>query len=103
MAPIVGRNSVILLDEDIHLAQRRLLLPAFHGERMQRLRGMMAEICEREVACWRTARTSRRDGPEAEHHLQPVALRHGRAARAPLGGRAGRPGARAGVTGRDRG
>jgi len=52
LAPIVGRNSVILLDEDIHLAQRRLLLPAFHGERMQRLRGMMAEICEREVSSW---------------------------------------------------
>ncbi len=52
LAPIVGRNSVILLDEDIHLAQRRLLLPAFHGERMQRLRGMMAEICEREVESW---------------------------------------------------
>jgi len=52
LAPIVGRNSVILLDEDIHLAQRRLLLPAFHGERMQRLRGMMAEICEREVTSW---------------------------------------------------
>ena len=52
LAPIVGRNSVILLDEDIHLAQRRLLLPAFHGERMQRLRGMMAEICEREVDSW---------------------------------------------------
>jgi cytochrome P450 len=52
LAPIVGRNSVILLDEEIHLAQRRLLLPAFHGERMQRLRGMMAEICEREVEAW---------------------------------------------------
>jgi cytochrome P450 len=52
LAPIVGRNSVILLDEDIHLAQRRLLLPAFHGERMQRLRGMMAAICEREVDSW---------------------------------------------------
>ena len=52
LAPIVGRNSVILLDEDIHLAQRRLLLPAFHGERMQRLREMMSEICEREVAAW---------------------------------------------------
>ncbi|MGI9185880.1 MAG: cytochrome P450 [Solirubrobacteraceae bacterium] len=52
LAPIVGRNSVILLDEGAHLSQRRLLLPAFHGERMQGLRGVMTELCELEVASW---------------------------------------------------
>lgn len=52
LEPIVGRNSVILLDEDAHLEQRRLLLPAFHGERMQRLTGVMAQLAEREVARW---------------------------------------------------
>ena len=30
-----------------HLEQRRLLLPAFHGERMQRLTALMAELTER--------------------------------------------------------
>jgi len=35
---------VILLDEAPHLEQRRLLLPAFHGERMQRLTGLMREL-----------------------------------------------------------
>ena len=49
---IVGRNSVILLDEDAHLEQRKLLLPAFHGERMQRLSGVMTELAERELASW---------------------------------------------------
>ncbi|HSZ14328.1 MAG TPA: cytochrome P450 [Solirubrobacteraceae bacterium] len=49
---IVGRNSVILLDEDAHMEQRRLLLPAFHGERMQRLAGVMDELVERELASW---------------------------------------------------
>src|SRR5271155_4252678 len=34
LEPIIGPNSVILLDEDAHLAQRRLMLPAFHGDRM---------------------------------------------------------------------
>ncbi|MEA2153296.1 MAG: hypothetical protein QOI18_1529, partial [Solirubrobacteraceae bacterium] len=43
---------VILLDEGAHLRQRKLLLPAFHGERMQRLSGLMAELAEREVASW---------------------------------------------------
>jgi cytochrome P450 len=52
LEPIVGRNSVILLDEDAHLSQRKLLLPAFHGERMQRLRGVMSELAEREVSSW---------------------------------------------------
>src|SRR6202000_3289435 len=49
LEPLIGRNSVILLDEDDHLEQRRLLLPAFHGERMQRLTGLMTELAEREV------------------------------------------------------
>jgi cytochrome P450 len=52
LEPIIGRNSVILLDEAAHLAQRRLLLPAFHGERMQRLVGVMTELTEREVDDW---------------------------------------------------
>jgi cytochrome P450 len=52
LEPIVGRNSVILLDESRHLAQRKLMLPAFHGERMQRLSGLMGEVAEREVASW---------------------------------------------------
>ncbi len=50
--PLVGRHSVILLDEQPHLEQRKLLLPAFHGERMQRLTGLMEELAEREVASW---------------------------------------------------
>jgi cytochrome P450 len=52
LEPIIGRNSVILLDEAAHLAQRRLLLPAFHGERMQRLVAVMTELTEREVDQW---------------------------------------------------
>ena len=34
LEPVVGANSVILLDEGAHLSQRKLMLPAFHGERM---------------------------------------------------------------------
>ena len=52
LEPVVGKNSLILLDEDPHLQQRRLMLPAFHGERMQRLSGLMAEVAEREAAGW---------------------------------------------------
>jgi cytochrome P450 len=52
LEPILGPNSVILLDEDPHLAQRRLMLPAFHGEAMQRLQDLMEELTERELSSW---------------------------------------------------
>src|SRR5918998_4083869 len=52
LEPVVGSNSVILLDEGPHLEQRKLLLPAFHGDRMTRLTGLMTELTEREVASW---------------------------------------------------
>ena len=52
LEPVVGRNSVILLDEGPHLEQRKLMLPAFHGERMERLSGLMTEVAEREVKGW---------------------------------------------------
>ncbi|HEX3910306.1 MAG TPA: cytochrome P450 [Solirubrobacteraceae bacterium] len=52
LEPVIGPNSVILLDEAPHLRQRKLLLPAFHGEKMQRLSGLMTELAEREVASW---------------------------------------------------
>ena len=54
-----GRNSVILLDEGPHLEQRKLMLPAFHGEKMERLSGLMAEVAEREVASLAARRADR--------------------------------------------
>lgn len=52
LEPIVGRNSVILLDEEPHLQQRKLMLPAFHGERMQGLRGLMEQLTREELDTW---------------------------------------------------
>ena len=52
LEPLVGRHSVILLDEGPHLEQRKLMLPAFHGERVQRLSGLMTELAEHEVRSW---------------------------------------------------
>lgn len=52
LEPVIGPNSVILLDEGPHLRQRKLLLPAFHGEKMQALSGLMSELAEREIASW---------------------------------------------------
>jgi cytochrome P450 len=52
LEPVVGMNSVILLDEAAHLEQRKLMLPAFHGEAMERLGDLIYEVAEREVADW---------------------------------------------------
>ncbi len=52
LEPLVGRNSVILLDEDPHMEQRKLMLPAFHGERMEGLTDLVAAVTEEDVAGW---------------------------------------------------
>src|SRR5918998_230823 len=54
LEPLVGPYSLILLDEDAHLEQRKLLLPAFHGEQMEKLTGLMEEQAQREVSQWPT-------------------------------------------------
>ncbi len=52
LEPVVGKNSVILLDESAHLSQRKLMLPAFHGEKMEKLSDLVAEVTQREVGSW---------------------------------------------------
>ncbi len=52
LAPLLGRNSVLVLDEKRHMSQRKLLLPPFHGERMQGYAQTMGEIAEREIDSW---------------------------------------------------
>jgi len=57
--PVVGKNSVILLDGDAHLEQRKLMLPAFHGEQMRRLAGLMESVAESETAGWPSGEPTR--------------------------------------------
>jgi cytochrome P450 len=52
LEPILGQHSVILLDGRPHLSQRKLMLPAFHGEKMQKLSGLLTEVSERAVDEW---------------------------------------------------
>ncbi len=54
LRPILGDNSVLVLDEKEHIGQRRLLLPPFHGERMQAYGEKMTEIAAREIESWPT-------------------------------------------------
>jgi cytochrome P450 family 135 len=52
LEPIMGRNSVLLLDEPEHMRQRKLMLPSFHGERMQRYGELMQQITDRDIDGW---------------------------------------------------
>jgi cytochrome P450 len=52
LLPFLGRKSILLLDDAAHMSQRRLLLPAFHGERMRRHVDLMREVAGREVDAW---------------------------------------------------
>jgi cytochrome P450 family 135 len=52
LGPVVGSNSLLLLDEAAHLEQRKLLLPPFHGKRMMRYGELMAEIAGAEIERW---------------------------------------------------
>ena len=50
--PFAGSSSILLLDGDEHLRQRRLVLPALHGERMRLHRETVSALARAEVARW---------------------------------------------------
>ncbi|HYW05286.1 MAG TPA: cytochrome P450 [Gammaproteobacteria bacterium] len=69
VADVVGPSSVLVLQEDAHLRQRRLLLPPFHGERMRAYGDVIAGIAREEIARWP------RYQPFALHpHMQSITL-----------------------------
>jgi cytochrome P450 len=57
LAPLLGPGSTLLLDGDEHMRHRRLLLPAFHGERMRKYADVMTEAAERQIAAWPRGRS----------------------------------------------
>jgi cytochrome P450 family 135 len=52
LRPTLGSHSLLLLDGAEHMRQRKLMLPAFHGERIAGYRAIMREATERAVASW---------------------------------------------------
>ena len=56
LGPILGQRSVLLLDEDEHLRHRRLMLPAFHGARVQAYAEVIRDAADREIAAWPVGR-----------------------------------------------
>ncbi len=56
LLPVLGANSVLLLEGREHIARRRLMLPSFHGERMRSYGSLVREVAEREIERWPAGR-----------------------------------------------
>ncbi|SEH14484.1 Cytochrome P450 [Thermoleophilum album] len=52
LRPLLGPRSLLLLDEDEHLRERKLLLPPFHGRALAALESLIRDVCERHLAHW---------------------------------------------------
>ena len=52
LRPVLGATPCCCSTRPPHMAQRKLLLPPFHGERMQRYGELMREVAEREIERW---------------------------------------------------
>jgi cytochrome P450 len=63
--PFAGPHSILLLDGDEHLHERRVMQAPFHGERMRAFEPAVAELARRELGSW----SGRVDTLERMKHL----------------------------------
>ncbi len=52
LRPFAGSHSILLLDGEEHLRERRLMQRPFHGERMRSFTPVVAELARRELESW---------------------------------------------------
>ncbi len=52
LRPFAGPNSILVLDGDEHIRERRLIQTPFHGERMRALGPAVAELAREELCGW---------------------------------------------------
>jgi cytochrome P450 len=52
LGPILGRRSVLVLDGAEHLRHRKLMLPPFHGRRMQLYEDVVRDAADAEIDAW---------------------------------------------------
>jgi len=53
LQPLVGGQSLLMLDSDRHKRQRRLLMPPFHGDRMRAYGKLICDITLAVIDQWR--------------------------------------------------
>src|SRR3954451_6316382 len=52
LGPMLGKHSLLILDEQEHMRERKLMLPAFHGEALRRYPAMIEELADEQVRAW---------------------------------------------------
>jgi cytochrome P450 len=52
LKPILGEHSLLLIDGPKHKSQRKLMMPPFHGERMQAYGATMRRIADEAIDRW---------------------------------------------------
>jgi cytochrome P450 len=52
LRPFAGPHSILVLDGDEHLRERRLIQTPFHGERMRSFQPLVAELARAELSAW---------------------------------------------------
>jgi cytochrome P450 len=52
LRPFAGPHSILVLDGEEHLRERRLIQTPFHGERMRAFTPTVAELAQRELSTW---------------------------------------------------
>jgi cytochrome P450 len=52
LIPVLGERGTLLLDGQEHLKRRRIILPQFHGERLERYREMFAQVASDHIDRW---------------------------------------------------
>lgn len=57
LRPIVGDQSLLILDEDPHLRHRKLLMPAFAGASLRSYRELIAQISRDDVEQWQPGKS----------------------------------------------
>ena len=53
LRPFAGEHSILVLDGEEHMRERRLLQAPFHGARMRAFTPTVAELARRELGAWR--------------------------------------------------
>jgi cytochrome P450 len=52
LRPFAGEHSILVLDGDEHIRERRLIQTPFHGERMRSFQPLIAELARAELGTW---------------------------------------------------
>jgi cytochrome P450 len=52
LEPIMGKHSLLLVDDDDHVRMRRQLMPAFNGAALRGYSQMIAELAREEIEAW---------------------------------------------------